>query len=290
MIRKAVIPIGGLGTRFLPLSKIVPKEFLPLVDKPAIQYIIEEAKASGIKEIIFVSRPKSKEVLEYFKENPKLEKFLKARKRSHFSKELQKIKELAKGLSFSIVTQKEPLGDGHAILQTKKMVKKDSFGVFFSDDIVDSKTPCLEQLIKIFRTSQAPIIALKKVADEKIPSYGIVGVEKISNRLYKVKKIIEKPEEASAPSSLAIVGRYILTPEVLNYLEKTSANQRKEIILADALRNMLDSGKMIYGYEIEGRWLECGTKLSWLESNLYLSLKHPEFGGKLKKFLEEEKL
>lgn len=289
MIKKAVIPIGGLGTRFLPLSKVVPKEFLPLVDKPAIQYIIEEAKASGIKEIIFITRPKSREILEYFEENPKLEKFLKARKRTHLLRELQKIKELAKNISFSLVSQKEPLGDGHAVLQTKKIIGKDPFGVFFSDDIIDSKTPCLLQLTNIFRTSQTPIIGLKKVADEKIPSYGIVGVEKISSHLYKIKKIVEKPDRDSAPSNLAIVGRYILTPEVFDFLEKTSPNQRKEVILADALRNMLDSGKMIYGYEFEGKWLECGTKLSWLESNSYLSLKHPEFGEKLKKFLDEEK-
>lgn len=290
MIKKAIIPIGGLGTRFLPLSKVVPKEFLPLVDKPAIQYIIEEAKASGIKEIIFITRPKSKEILEYFEENPKLEKFLKAKKRAHLLRELQKIKELAKNISFSLVSQKEPLGDGHAVLQAKKIIRKDPFGVFFSDDIIDSKTPCLLQLTNIFRTSQAPIIGLKKVADEKIPSYGIVGAEKISSHLYKIKKIIEKPDRDSAPSNLAIVGRYILTPEVFDFLEKALPNQRKEVILADALRNMLDSGKMIYGYEFEGKWLECGTKLSWLESNSYLSLKHPEFGEKLKKFLDEEKL
>jgi UTP--glucose-1-phosphate uridylyltransferase len=290
MIKKAVVPIGGLGTRFLPLSKTVPKEFLPLVDKPAIQYIIEEAKASGIKEIIFVTRPKSKEILEYFKESPKLEKFLKARKRAHLLRELQRIKELAKNISFSIVSQKEPLGDGHAVLQAKKIIKRDSFGVFFSDDIVDSQTPCFLQLANIFRTSQAPIIGLKKVADEKIPSYGIVKVEKISRHLYKIKGIIEKPERESAPSNLAIVGRYVLTPEVFNYLEKTRTNVRKEIILAEALRKMLDSGKMIYGYEFEGKWLECGTKLSWLESNFYLCLKHPEFGEKLKKFLDETKL
>jgi UTP--glucose-1-phosphate uridylyltransferase len=290
MIKKAIIPIGGLGTRFLPLSKIVPKEFLPLVDKPAIQYIIEEAKASGIKEIIFVIRPKSKEVLEYFEESPKLERFLKARKRTHLLRELQKIRELAKNISFSIITQKEPLGDGHAILQAKKIIKKDSFGVFFPDDIVDSQTPCLLQLADIFRTSQAPIIGLKEVADEDVPNYGIVGVEKISSHLYKIKKIIEKPEKEKAPSNLAIVGRYILTPEIFGYLEKTQTNVRKEIILAEALRKMLDSGKIIYGYEFEGKWLECGTKSSWLESSLYLGLKHPEFGEKLKKSLDKTKL
>ena len=287
MIKKAVVPIAGLGTRYLPLSKVVPKELFPLADKPAIQYIIEEAKASGIKDITFVTRPKKKEILDYFKEDAKLEKLLKTRKRTHLLRDLHKIKELIKDLSFNSVSQREPLGDGHAILQAKKIVGKNPFGVFFSDDIVDSKTPCLLQLANIFRTSQAPVIGLKKVPDERVPSYGIVGVEKISSHLYKIKKIIEKPSREAAPSNLAIVGRYVLTPEVFGYLEKISTNKKKEVILADALRNMLDSGKMVYGYEFEGRWLECGTKISWLESNIYFCLNHPEFGEKLKEFLKE---
>ena len=285
MIKKAVIPIAGLGTRFLPLSKVVPKELFPLVDKPVIQYIIEEAKASGIKEITFVIQPKKKEILEYFR----IEKILQDKERSYLAKELQKIRELVKNISFCAVLQMEPLGDGHAILQAKKLIGKEPFGVFFADDVIDSKTPCFLQLANIFRTSQAPIIGLKKITEEKISDYGIVGLEKISTHLYKIKKIVEKPEKNLAPSNLAITGRYILTPEVFNYLEKTPINSKKEIILADALRKMLDDGKLIYGYEFEGRWLECGTKSSWLESNLYLSLKHPEFGPKLKKFLKETK-
>jgi len=287
MLKKAVIPIAGLGTRFLPLSRVVPKELFPLVDKPLVQYSIEEAKNSGIKEIIFVARPKKKGILEYFQEDPKLEKLLKQRKRTHLLKELYQIKELTKGLCLSVVFQKEPLGDGHAILQAKKIVKKSPFGVFFPDDIVDSKTPCLVQLMNIFRTAQSPVIALKKVSEEKISSYGIVEVEKISNRLFKIKKIVEKPEKESAPSNLAIVGRYILTPEVFSWLEKESTSKHKEVILANALRRMIESGKAVYGYEIEGRWLECGTKFSWLESNLYLSLRHPEFGQRLKKIMKE---
>jgi len=289
MVKKVVIPIAGLGTRFLPLSKVVPKELFPLAGKPAIQYIVEEAKASGVKEIIFVTRPQKKEILDYFKESPRLEKVLKAKKRKHLLKELEEIKNLVKDISFSTVFQKEPLGDGHAILQARKLVKKDPFGVFFSDDIVDSKIPCLSQLDKVFRTSQAPVIALKKVSDEKIPNYGVVKVEKISNRLYKIKKIVEKPDLGSAPSNLAIVGRYILTPEVLDHLKRSSAGSTGEIILADALRKVLDSGKIIYGYEIEGRWLECGTKSSWIESNLYLCFKNPEFRKRAVEILKEVK-
>lgn len=290
MIKKAIIPVAGLATRFLPLSKIISKEFFPLVDKPTIHYIIEEAKLSEIKDVIFVTRPKNREVLDYFGENPKLEKFLKARKRDYLLKEINKVKELAKNLSFSCIPQREPLGCGNAILQAKKLIKKEPFGVFFPDDIVDSKVPCFLQLANIFRTAQAPVIGLKKVSDEKIPSYGIVGVEKISNHLYKIKKIVEKPTKESAPSNLAIIGRYVLTPDIFTYLEKLTPNDKKEIILADALKKMIDSGKPIYGCEFEGRWLECGNKLSWLQSNLYLCLKNPEFGPDLKKFLTEENL
>jgi len=289
MVKKAVIPIAGLGTRFLPLSNSIPKELFPLVGKPAIQYIIEEAKASGVKEIIFVTRPKKKEILNYFKENPKLEKILKSKKRKYLLKEIEEIKDLVKDLTFSTVFQKEPLGDGHAILQARKLVKKDSFGVFFSDDIVDSKIPCLSQLNNVFRTSKAPVIALKRVSDDKVPSYGIVKVEKISNRLYKIKKIVEKPDLESAPSNLAIVGRYILTPEIFDYLKGSSTGSTGEIILADALRKVLDSGKIIYGYEIDGKWLECGTKSSWMESNLYLSFKDPELRKKALEILKETK-
>lgn len=290
MIKKAVIPVAGLATRFLPLSKIISKEFFPLVDKPTIHYIIEEAKASEIKDIIFVTRPKSREVLSYFEEDPKLEKFLRARKRDYLLKEINKVRELAKNISFSCVSQREPLGCGNAILQAKKLVKKEPFGVFFPDDVVDSKVPCFLQLANIFRTSQAPVIGLKKVSDEKIPSYGVVGVEKISSHLYKIKKIVEKPPKESAPSNLAIIGRYVLTPDIFTYLEKLTSNDKKEIILADALKKMIDSGKPVYGYEFDGRWLECGNKLSWLQSNFYLCLKNPEFGADLKKFLNEENL
>ena len=287
MIKKAIIPIAGLGTRFLPLSSVIPKELFPLVDKPAIQYIIEEAKASGIQEIIFIVRPKKKEILEYFKENPELEKTLKSRNKEDLLKELQKTREILKGISFLSVSQTKPLGDGHAILQAKKLIGKEPCGVFFADDIVDSKTPCFLQLTNIFRTSKAPIVGLKKVSDDKIPNYGIVEVEKISSRLYKIKKIVEKPDKKSAPSNLAIIGRYVLTPEVFSYLEKITPNSKKEIILAEALGKMLDDGKIIYGYEFEGNWLECGTKSSWIYSFLYLCSKHPEFGLKLKEFVKE---
>lgn len=285
-IKKAIFPLGGLGTRFLPLSKVVSKEFLPVVDKPMVYYLIEEAVAAGIKKIIFVISPSQKEILEYFKKSPKLEKILKERKKENLLKELEKIQELSKKISFSFIVQKEPLGDGQAVLLAKNMVDKEPVAVFFSDDIVDSEIPCFSQLNQVFKTSQAPIIALKRISPERRPFYGLVEVERIASRIYKIKEIIEKPSEDTTLSELTIVGRYIITPEVFDYLKKVSPAKDREVRLSQALAKMIKDGKIVYGYEIEGEWLECGNKLGWLKSHLYLSLKHKEFGPELKKYLK----
>jgi len=284
-IKKAIIPVAGLATRFLPLSKVISKELWPLAGLPMIQYIVEEAKNSGIKEIIFVLSPDKKKVLDYFKSSPKIEKILKARKKDNILEELKRIGESLQGLSFSYVLQKKPLGDGHAVLQAAKLVDQEPVACMFVDDIIDSTTPALLQLAKIFKTCQKPVIALSNVIPEKVSHYGIVGVDKIANRLFKVKNIIEKPSLTEAPSNLAIVGRYILTPEVFDYLKKAKPNKKGEIILADVFNNqMLQDGKVIYGYEFEGVWLECGDKQRWLKSNLYFSLKHPKYGPELREY------
>jgi len=286
-IRKAIIPIAGLATRFLPLSKVVPKELWPIVDAPIIQYIISEAKQSGIKEIIFVLKPDNKRILDYLKPSPKIEKILKEKKREDILAEVKNLEELCKNISFSYVFQKKPLGDGHAILQAAKLVGDEPVACMFGDDIVDSKTPAVLQLTKVFKTCQKPIIALHPQPKEKIPHYGIVGVDKIANRFFKVKKIIEKPSLEQAPSDLAIIGRYILTPEVFYYLKKARPSKKGEIILAEVFNNqMLREGKVIYGYELEGKWLECGDKLRWLKSNLYFSLKHSKYGPELREYLK----
>lgn len=288
MIKKAIIPIAGLGARFLSLSKVVPKEFLPLADKPIIRYLLEEALSANIKEIIFIVRPgKKQQILEYFKKSPKLEKILKERKKEQLLAELKTLEEFSKNFKISFVNQREQLGEGHAILQAKKLIGKKPCGVFFVDDVVDSKTSCFSQLLQIFKTCQKPIVALKKLPKEQLPYYRVAAVEKITSRVYKIKKIVEKPSIDSAPSDLAVVGRYIITPEVFDYLGKLSPNPRGEIILADALEQMVKDGKMIYGHQIEGEWLECGDKLRWLHSHLYFTLKHPKFGQELKKYLKE---
>ncbi len=286
-VKKAIIPIAGLGTRFLPLSKVVPKELWPLVDIPLIQYSISEAKEAGIREIIFVLSPKNKKVFEYLRPSPKIEKALKEKKRENILEDVKRLDNLLSNISFSYVLQKKPLGDGHAILQAAKAINSEAVACLFPDDVVESRVPALLQLAKIFKTCQKPVMALYRQPEEKVPHYGIVGVEKIANRLFKIKKIIEKPSIESAPSDLAIVGRYILTPEVLDYLKKAKPSEKKEIILAEVINErMIKEGKLIYGYEIEGNWLECGDKFRWLKSNLYLSLKHPRFGPELRKYLK----
>lgn len=287
-IKKAIIPIAGLSTRFLPLSKVVPKELWPVVDLPLLQYAIEEAKNSGIQEIIFVLRPENKKVLDYLKPSPKIEKILKERKKEDVLAEMKNLQNIFKNLSFNYVLQKNPLGDANAVLQAAKFVGSSAVANIYVDDIIDSRTPAILQLSKVFKTCQKPVIGLYTVPKEKIPHYGVVGVEKIAHRLYKIKKIVEKPTLDQAPSDLAIVGRYILTPEVFEYLKKAKPNKNNELYLAEVLNNqMLKDGKVIYGYELEGNWLECGDKARWLKSHLYLSLKHPKYGPELKNYLKE---
>jgi len=289
MIKKAVLPIAGLGTRFLPLSKELPKEFWPLADLPVIQYIVEEARDSGIEEIIFVISPEKRMIVDYFNGSAKAEKILKQRNKSSVLLDmLTEFKDSFKDVSFSYVIQKNPLGDGHAILQAAEKIGDDSFGVLFGDDVVDYKIPCLGQLVNVYKTCQKPVIAIRRVSEEMISSYGILNVEKIANRFYKIKGIVEKPELKFAPSDFAIAGKYVATPTVLDYLRKEPKPKRgKEIILANIFEKMIEDGHSVYGYEFEGEWLECGNKLNWLKSHMYYSLKHPKLGPQLKKHLKE---
>ena len=289
-IKKVIIPVAGLGTRFLPLSLAISKEFFPLVDKPIIQYIIEEVKKSGINQVIFVVSPRQRTILNYFKKSTELEKILVKRKKQKELKELKDFEQMFEGVSFSYVVQKNPLGDGHAILQAYKLLESEPVAVSFSDDIIDGEMPAIAQLTDIFKTSNAPVIGLKSLPLEKVPSYGSVVVEKIANRLFKIKKIIEKPEASQIQSNLVIVGKSVLTPEVFTYLKKASPSKKGEIILAEVLDKMINDGKTIYGYELKGEWLECGDKIKWLKSFLYLALQHPLFAKDLKDYLKQLKL
>jgi len=271
-IRQAILPIAGLGTRFLPLSKTFPKELWPLVDRPVLDYVVEEVKDSGVKEIVFVVSPEKKKVLDYFKPSPETEKLIRERGKTEPLEKLRAQEKRWQGLTFSSVWQKRALGDGHAVLQARKKVRPPVM-VSFGDDIVLSKTPCLLQLSRVFQKFGQPLIALKRVPKEKIPLYGSVKVKRIAPRLYQVQKIVEKSSVSQAPSNLVVVGKYILTQTVFDYLERTPPSFRGEIILEQAFEKMLKEGIMIQGYEFEGKWLECGNVQNWLLSNLFLAKK-----------------
>ncbi|MEK7510235.1 MAG: UTP--glucose-1-phosphate uridylyltransferase [Patescibacteria group bacterium] len=288
-ITKAIIPLAGLGTRYLPLSKVIPKEFFPLADKPLIQYALEELKASGVTEVIFVVHTNRKFIAEYLKKSPQLEKILEEGKQDSLLEDLRELEKMSEGVTFSYVLDK-PLGDGHAVLQARRVLGDEPCFVIYPDDIIEAKTPCALQLAQVFRTSQKPVIALSQLSREKLSSYGIVGVEKIAHKLYKIKKIIEKPLKETVPSNLAIVGRSILTPEVFEYLKRARPNKKGEISLSETLGDMVKDGKIVYGYEFEGRWVECGTKEKWMHSFVYFAARHPKFGKGIRSFLKEEKL
>ena len=288
-VKKAVLPMAGLASRFYPISKAVGKELLPLVDCPMISYAVEEAKQAGIEEVILVAKENNKTVAEYFKSDAKLEQFLEDRIAKEPLENLQRAHRGLEQISFSSVVQPWPKGDGDAVLKAEKKVGKEPFAVVFFDDIFVSKTPALTQLINVFQTSQKIVVGLKKASPGKLPFYGVVKAEKIANNLYKIKDVVEKPAIDQAPSDLAVCGRYILTDEIFSYLKKIPPTAKGEIILADAFKAMLADGKIIYGCEIEGNWLECGNMAEWLKSNLTLCLKHPKYGSLLKEWLKKIK-
>jgi len=290
-IKKAIIPMAGLGTRFLPLSKAVPKEFWPLAGEPIIYYLLKEAIDSGIEQIIFVLSPDNKKIIEYVKPSLKIEKILKERKKEKLLEEFKKFEELFRKISFKYVLQRKPLGDGHAILQAAKFLKKDEpVAMFFADDIVQSDKPCIGQLMATFKTCQKPVLGMYKVAKGSLKFYGTPAVEKIANRFYKIKQIVEKPETGKELSDFAVMGRQILTSEVFVYLKKAKPSEKGEIILAEVYDRMLKEGKLIYGYEFEGKWVECGNKLDWMKANMYMCLNDPKNGHEIKKFLRDQKI
>ncbi len=287
-VKKAVILLGGLGTRFLPITKAIPKEMIPVIEKPVFHYLIDEAAASGIKEILIVTSPsKKKAINDYLSPMPKLEKFLKKRKKTdliHF------LKTVPADISIKICLQAKPLGDGHAILHAKDFVGEEAFGVFFGDDIIDAETPALLQLIEVYEKYKASVVALERIPKDRLYLYGVVKIEKIANRLYKIRGIVEKPTPEQVPSDLAVPGRYVLNPDVFETLESMGPGPRGEIILADALQLMIKKGKPVYGLEYKGKWLACGDKMGFLKTTVLLSLKHQIFGKEFKEFLKSLKI
>lgn len=277
-----------MGSRLFPLSQVVPKQFLPLAEKPAFYYLVKEVKESGIKEVTFVTQPGNEKIKEYFDPSSEIIEALKKKGKS-FSKDLNEIREISEEISFSVVVQKEPKGNGNALLKAQKKIGKNPFAVLFADDIVRSEKPAISQLNQTFKTSQKPVLGLKNMPKEKISDYGVAEVEKIARRLFKVKDIHEKPSPEEAPSNLAVFGRFILTPEIFDYLKEASVEPGEEKIIYDGLLKMRSDGKVVYGYEIDGNWLDCGTKLKYLKANLTYCLNHPDYGDELKKYINELK-
>ena len=268
-VRKAIIPAAGLGTRFLPATKAQPKEMLPIVDKPTIQYIIEEAVASGIEEILIITGRNKKSIEDHFDKSVELEMELeKAGK--------QEMLDLVRGISDMVdihyIRQKEPRGLGHAIHCAKSFVGNETFAVMLGDDVVDSEVPCLKQLIDCFNEYKTTILGVQTVSPENVNKYGIIDGIPIENRVYKVKRLVEKPSIEEAPSNIAILGRYIITPQIFEILENTKPGKGNEIQLTDALETLIKNEAM-YAYDFEGRRYDVGDKLGFLEATVEFALK-----------------
>ncbi|MBI1910572.1 MAG: UTP--glucose-1-phosphate uridylyltransferase GalU [Deltaproteobacteria bacterium] len=284
IIKKAVFPAAGFGTRFLPATKAIPKEMLPLVDKPLIQYGVEEAKASGLSEIIIVTGMGKTAIEDHFDTSFELEKLLQEKEKFELLKMIENVSGL---VHFAYTRQKKPLGLGHAILITKNLINNEPFAVFLGDDIIDAKVPAMKQMIEVHDKYKSTVLAVQKVPKNQAHLYGVIKGKKVAPGVYKVLDLVEKPK--NPPSNLAIIGRYILTPGIFPALEKTQPGSGGEIQLTDALK-ILISTQDIYAYEFEGSRYDAGDKLGFLKANVSLALKRPELRAEFKKFLKGLKL
>lgn len=281
-IRKALIPAAGFGTRFLPATKSQPKEMLSVVDKPLIQYGVEEAVQSGIESIgIVISRGKSS-IEDYFDRSPELEQFLEEKGKTDFLEQVRRIASLAE---FCYIRQKKALGLGHAILMGESYLGQEPFAVLLPDDIFDCPTPCTKQLVDAYSELGASIIVLGRVDEEGTKKYGIVKPKQISERVFQIEDMIEKPGPERAFSDLGILGRYVFHPDIFEAIKKTDPDKGGEIQITDAIKILLET-KPVYGYLFEGKRYDAGDKLGFLEASIDLALKRPEFGQKLREYLK----
>jgi UTP--glucose-1-phosphate uridylyltransferase len=280
-VRKAVIVAAGMGTRMLPASKVIPKEILPVVDKPAIQVVVEEAVASGIEEIVLVLSPGRTTVLEHFQSAPELERLLEARLKLDLLEVVRHTNRLAR---FTTAHQHEPLGLGHAILQARAAVGDEPFAAILPDDIFDSARPCLRQLLDIAEAEDAPVVALTRVAPSETSKYGIVEVKAVRARVHQLLGMVEKPPAGEAPSDLAIMGRYVLTPDIFALLAEGRPGAGGEIQLTDALL-ALSARRKLYGYEFEGERYDLGDRVGFITAQLGFGLKRPELADRLRAYL-----
>lgn len=281
-LRKAVIPVAGLGTRFLPATKVVPKELLPIVDIPSIQYVVQEAVDAGIEEIIFVTGRGKDGIEDHFDEAPELEQILSNRGQSEMVKMLRRIAEMTEVVS---VRQKKPLGLGHAVLCARDLVGNEPFAVLLADDLIDSDTPCVRQLLNIFEETQESVIALLKVAETEVHQYGVIKGKEIKKRLYQVEATVEKPAAKDAPSRMAIIGRYVLRPEIFTILQNLPPGKGGEIQLTDGLSQLVRERK-IYGCEFLGDRYDIGDKVGFVRATVAYALKRPDLKDKVMEFLK----
>jgi UTP--glucose-1-phosphate uridylyltransferase len=281
-VKKAVIPAAGFGTRFLPATKVVPKELLPIVDKPTIQYIMEEVASAGIEEVILITGREKGSIEDHFDISTELENHLRKKGRTDL---LKMVQDIAGMVTLVSVRQKEPLGLGHAILCAKKAVGDEPFAVLLGDDMIDAPTPCIRQMIDVYEQMDGALIAIQKVPRAETHLYGIIKGKKVKDRVYSVEEMVEKPERGKAPSNFAIIGRYILPPQIFEELEKVKPDKRGEIQLTEGLRG-LNKSLPIFGYEFIGDRYDAGDKMGYLQANICYGLKHPEIGPKLKRYLK----
>ena len=271
-VRKAIIPAAGLGTRFLPATKAQPKEMLAIVDKPTIQYIIEEAVASGIQDIIIVTGRNKRSIEDHFDRSIELELELEKSEKTEMLEMVRKISDMA---NIHYIRQKEPRGLGHAILTARHFIGNEPFAVLLGDDVVVSRQPCLSQMIGVYNEYKTSVLGVQRVAHEVVNKYGIVDCKAIDERVYKVRDLVEKPPIEKAPSDIAILGRYIITPTVFSYLETQDAGAGGEIQLTDALRRMAKDEAM-YVYDFKGHRYDVGTKFGFIQANIEFALRNPE--------------
>ncbi len=279
-IQKAVFPAAGLGTRFLPATKASPKEMLPIVDKPMIQYAVEEAEKFGIKEMVIITSKAKRAIEDHFDHEYELEENLKKKGKQALLEEIKQLDHL----QLAYIRQHAPLGLGHAILCSKPFVRNEPFAVILSDDIIDPEDNLLGEMMKCHAEHQSTILALQRVPKSEIHRYGIIDGKEIKERLFEVTDLVEKPQPFSAPSDIAIIGRYILTPEIFPCIENTPAGKGGEMQLTDALKTLLKKGP-IYGYLFEGKRYDGGDKVGYLKATVELALKHPAVMNDFKKYL-----
>ncbi len=285
-IKKAIIPAAGLGTRFLPATKAQPKEMLPIVDKPTIQYIVEEAVKAGIEQILIITGRNKRAIEDHFDKSIELENELE----SHNKQELLKIvRDVSNMIDIYYIRQKEPKGLGHAINCAKTFVGNEPFAVMLGDDVVDSDVPCLKQLMDCYDQYKTTILGVQEVPHKEVSKYGIVNGIYIDNNVYKLKDVVEKPAIDEAPSNIAILGRYIITPEIFEVLENTLPGKGGEIQLTDALKTLMNK-ESIYAYKFQGKRYDVGDKLGFLQATVEFALKREDLGEPFRNYLSELKI